>query len=95
MDLKVHLFNCNYCLRVYGGYIYNNELHALFKDVDIITYIKLTMLKWAGPLMEKSRQFSCKEKETEASQGSDGLMNVSNDGIAEPSRLIMTVGEGF
>jgi hypothetical protein len=27
---------------------YNNELYALYKDSDIVTYIKVNHLRWAG-----------------------------------------------
>jgi hypothetical protein len=27
---------------------YNNELYTLYKECDIVTYIKINRLKWAG-----------------------------------------------
>ena len=35
---------------------YNNELHTLYKDRDIITYIKINRLKWAGHVIRMEEQ---------------------------------------
>jgi hypothetical protein len=35
---------------------YNFELYALYKDMDIITFIKVGRLKWAGHIIRMDQQ---------------------------------------
>jgi hypothetical protein len=35
---------------------YNNELYTLYKDSDIITYIKINRLRWAGHVIRLEKQ---------------------------------------
>ena len=35
---------------------YNNELHTLYKESDIVTYIKINRLKWVGPVIRMEEQ---------------------------------------
>ena len=35
---------------------YNNELYTLYKESDIITYIKINQLKWAGHVIRMEEQ---------------------------------------
>ena len=35
---------------------YNNELYTLYKESDIVTYIKINRLKWAGHVIHMEEQ---------------------------------------
>jgi len=35
---------------------YNNELYTLYKESDIVTYIKINRLKWAGHVIRMEEQ---------------------------------------
>jgi hypothetical protein len=35
---------------------YNNELYTLYKESDIVTYIKMNRLKWAGHVIRMEEQ---------------------------------------
>ena len=35
---------------------YNNELYTLYKESDIVTYIKINRLKWAGHVIRMKEQ---------------------------------------
>ena len=35
---------------------YNNELYTLYKESDIVTYIKINRLKWAGHIIHMEEQ---------------------------------------
>ena len=36
--------------------VWNNELYAMYKENDIITYIKINRLKWAGHVIRMEEQ---------------------------------------
>ena len=35
---------------------YNNELYSLYKEIDIVTHIKINRLKWAGHVIRMEEQ---------------------------------------
>jgi hypothetical protein len=35
---------------------YNNELYTLYKESDIVTYLKINQLKWAGHVIRMEEQ---------------------------------------
>jgi len=40
---------------------YNHELYTLYKDSDIVTYIKVNRLRWAGHVIRLEEQSPAKE----------------------------------
>jgi hypothetical protein len=70
---------------------YNSELHEMFKDSDIVVYIKAKRLAWAGHLMSMSDERTIKKI---FSTKPDGTRSVgrpklqSEDGVVQDTQIL-------
>jgi len=72
---------------------YNNELYTLYKESDIVTYIKINRLKWAGHVIRMEEQSATRRVfvavvEGRRQRGRPKLRVRWEDGVMEDARKL-------